>query len=291
MATKSSKIFSFFTISLVVFFVILFLILIYSYFLVDQLTDFNHDLKRDGVCLIKNVISKQEIESLKRLCSAGDYKSVKKRLHSNMALKQELIKNTGAGYVFQDYIWIIQKSSVHTCHRDNNGDFFNKGQKHPSYTFLIYLEDMEKCLGVIPKSHIEKGSYGVNIPNSLKHIICNAGDVILFNANLIHVGSLDKKENNLRIQMKFTHHDDIPHIKYYEDFNKILNEEASVPKEMRRIQKNVSCMFPAITDYTQGENIRSARGSVDGVKVGWGQKMFSYLFYGNADYYDLPNAF
>lgn len=44
-------------------------------------------------------------------------------------------------------------------------------------------------------------------------------------------------------------------------------------------------------NLTQSENIRTARGSDNGVEVGILQKIFSYLFYGNKDYYDLPNAF
>jgi hypothetical protein len=50
-------------------------------------------------------------------------------------------------------------------------------------------------------------------------------------------------------------------------------------------------MFPILSDLTQKENIRTARGSDNGVQVGTPQRMFSYLFYGNPDFYDLPNAF
>jgi hypothetical protein len=193
--------------------------------------------------------------------------------------------------MFQDYIWIIQKSAVHTCHRDNNGDFFNKGQKYPSYTMLLYLEDMEKCLGVIPKSHTNKYSYIVNFNNSVEHLLCEKGDIILFNANLIHVGALNKRHDNIRVQMKLTHKDDVPVLSYYQNFNKVLNKDNTMPDSVLSFQKNISCMFPYISNLTQGENIKSARGTDNGAKVGLGQKIFSYLFYGNSNFYDLPNAF
>jgi hypothetical protein len=194
-------------------------------------------------------------------------------------------------YVFQDYIWIIKKSSVHTCHRDNNGDFFNEGQKHPSYTLLIYLEDMDKCLGVIPESHKDKDSYFFNFTNSVMNVLCNKGDAILFNANLIHVGTINDKDDNLRIQLKVTHKDDVERIMYYQNFNKILNKDNILPRYLRKAQKNLSCMFPGISNLTQSENIRSSRGSDNGIDIGISQQLFSYLFYGSADFYDLPNAF
>ena len=60
---------------------------------------------------------------------------------------------------------------------------------------------------------------------------------------------------------------------------------------MIRAQKRMSCMFPGISNLTQRENIRTARGSDNGVDIGLPQQMFSYLFYGNKDFYNLPNAF
>ena len=197
----------------------------------------------------------------------------------------------GKDYVYQDYIWIIQKSTVHTCHRDNNGDFFNKGQKYPSYTMLVYLENMDKCLGVMPKSH--KGMYenSVNITDTVENILCNKGDVIIFNANLVHVGTMNSRDDNLRIQLKLTHKDDVEILQYYQDFNKVLNQDNTLPWALKRAQKRVTCMFPGLSNLTQQENIRTARGSDNGVDVGLPQQAFSYLFYGNKDFYNLPNAF
>jgi hypothetical protein len=70
-----------------------------------------------------------------------------------------------------------------------------------------------------------------------------------------------------------------------------LNQDNNLPVELRKAQSYLSCAFPGISDLTQGENIRTARGSDNAVDVGWFQRTFSYLFYGNADFYDLPNAF
>lgn len=278
---------------------IVILVLLICAFMNDKLSESTQDYKlhKDGFCIIKNVFDEQQIEKIKNQCINNDYYNVKQyllndeNLHNKVMSSIENNKGNNNNYVFQDYIWIIKKSSVHTCHRDNNGDFFNEGQKYPSYTMLIFLEDMDKCLGVIPSSHKNINSYNINLNNSVMNLLCNKGDVILFNANLIHVGALNKNPNNLRIQMKITHKDDLQILSYYENYNKVLDKNNDLPFYLKKIQKNISCMFPGISNLTQSENIKTSRGTVNGANIGLSQKIFSYLFYGNSNFYDLPNAF
>ena len=249
-------------------------------------------LRKYGFSIYNALFSIPEIEILKNHCKDKNYKTMKTYLLQIEKLNDFVEKTTNSpDYVFQDYIWIIEKSSVHTCHRDNNGDFFNEGQQHPSYTMIIYLEDMNKCLAIIPSSHENIYSYYTNLNKVLQNIRCNKGDVIIFNANLIHAGTITEKENNMRIQLKVTHKDDIQHLQYYQDYNKVLDKENTHSNYVRRIQQNVSCMFPLMANLTQKENIRTARGSQYGITIGIPQKIFSYVFYGDKDYYDLPNAF
>jgi len=248
-------------------------------------------LENDGVVIHKNIFLNSEIDDYKKKSNENNYKDIKTTIINHPRLNKLIKETIGKDYIFQDYIRIIKKSSVHTCHRDNNGTFFNKGQHYSSYTILIYLEDMEKCLGVIPNSHKNINSFNINLQNNIENILCNKGDIIIFNANIIHVGAINKKNNNLRIQMKITHKDDIDKISYYQNYNKILNKKNKLPKFLIKAQKNLSCMFPIISNLTQNENIKTARGSDNGANIGIFQKIFSYLFYGNANFYDLPNAF
>ena len=266
--------------------------IINTFFFADKISKNNYDLKKDGVTILPSILEQFEIKKIKDLCNSGNYKEMKEFLIQHPKLNNECLKQLdNDGYIFQDYIWIIQKSVVHTCHRDNNGDFFNIGQKYPSYTILIYLEPMEKCLGVIPTSHLNKTSFGFNIKDQVINLVCNPGDVIMFNANLIHVGAMNKTDDHLRCQMKISHRDDIELLGYYQDFHKVLNKENTIPHFLRDIQKRASCALPIVSNYTQNENIRSSRGSDNGVDVGIFQQIFSYIFYGNKKFYDLPNAF
>lgn len=272
-------------------FIILILFLLLSFTNKETLSrDIIYDLKENGFHVYKNMLSNDEIYKIKLNIENNNIDNIKDYIINKSKLKL-IIKNTN--YVFQDYIWIIKKSSVHTCHRDNNGTFFNKGQKYPSYTVLIYLEDMNKCLGVIPFSHkIEnKNKYNINLINKVKDIICKKGDVIVFNSNLIHVGIINEDNNDfMRIQMKISHKDDLGILSYYQNYNKILDKKNNLSFFIKNIQKNVSCIFPIVSDLTQHENIKTSRGTEDNnVKISHLQKIFSYLYYNDYNYFDLKN--
>jgi len=91
--------------------------------------------------------------------------------------------------------------------------------------------------------------------------------------------------------MKVTHRDDRKVIHYYENFNKVLVKDNTIPTVIRKAQKDISCVLPIISDYVQNINISSARGSDNGADIPIGQKVFSTLYYGDSKFYDLPNAF
>ena len=261
--------------------------LLHFVYKVDILSSKNYHLEKDGLIVIKNTFSKKEIEDWKNMCIKENYKEVKERILDHSSLQKKIKREIGKDYLFQDYILIIKKSAVHTCHRDYNGDFFNDTQKYKSYTMLIYLEDMEKCLGIVPTSHKDKNSFQYNLTDPVKHIICSKGDIILFDANLIHVGSLNKKRDNLRIQLKISHKEDLEALNYYQSYNKVLNEDNHLPWFISHTQQKISCLLPGIADLTQKENINSTKKEENGFL----QQCFAYLFYGNKNFYDLKNVF
>ena len=276
----------------IIIFIILFIFLIINILLQnDILYDKNKksDLEKDGFFIFKNILSEDELKKIKEQCKNNEYKIVKENLINNFKINEIINKNIGINHQFQDYIFIIKKSSIHTCHRDNNGDFFNKGQKYPSYTGIIFLEKMEKCLGLIPKSHKNINSFGINIKNRVVNILCNPGDMIIFNANLIHVGTLNKKDDHLRIQMKITHKEDIDKIFYYNNYNKILNENNKLPSYIKKYQKNLSCSFPIFSVLSQ--KIIEKNSTKNNNTKDFFKNSFAYLFNGDSNFYNFKNAF
>ena len=249
----------------------------------------HYDLLKDGICIIKNTLTPNEISELIKKCNQNNYKSVKEEIQQNPTIYNAILNKTGKGYEFHDYIFILKESAIHTCHRDANGSMFNN-LSSPSYTMILYLDSMDKCLGIIPQSHKDPQSYAINIKNPVKDVLCNKGDILLFDANIIHTGIITESPHNLRIQMKISHKSDISTLSYYTNYNKILNEKNEMPIELQKIQQNASCMFPIISNYTQSDVKNTTQLQKDSY-IPLYQQIFSYLFYGDRNYYNLKNAF
>jgi hypothetical protein len=248
-----------------------------------------YNLEENGYELIHNFLDKNEIQNIKELTYNKKYDEVKQYLIKN---KRHKFKNLlSDDYVFQDYIMFILKSNIHTCHRDNNGSFYNKEQKHNSYTILIFLEPMDRCLDVIPKSHTNIYNNSINFSDYTKSVPCTVGDALIFDANLIHTGSFNKIHNNPRVQMKLSHKDDLQQLFYFQNYNKLINKENKLPNFIKYFQKNVSCTYPIISNNSQKSYIKTINDNYNNKtnNIPLSQKIFSYLFYGDSNYYDLPD--
>jgi ectoine hydroxylase-related dioxygenase (phytanoyl-CoA dioxygenase family) len=208
-----------------------------------------NQLLKNGITLLPGLLKDDDLSVLHNYISKGEIQHIKQFIMDSTESLPTIQSILGKEYTFQDYLFFIKKSQFHTCHRDYNGDFFNVTQQFPSYTLILYLEDMDKCLDVIPGSHLSQSDYNWNMTDYTQTVLCKKGDALLFNANLVHGGSLNEKENNQRIQMKISHIEDMDVLHFYNEYNKVLNVENNTPMFLKQLQKNVSCQFPAMSDY------------------------------------------
>lgn len=207
-------------------------------------------LEQDGLVLLPKLLSNVELDTLNDQIDSDQILQAKKEIMQSTKIRQWIEELLGKDYVFQDYIFLIKKSQFHTCHRDYNGDLFNDTQKKPSYTIIFYLTDMGKCLDVIPESHLSM-KHNYNWTDYTKTVPCSKGDALLFNANLVHNGSLTERQENTRIQMKISHKSDLDTLSFYNQYNKVLNPTDSTPMLYKQIQKHVTCQFPVISQYVK----------------------------------------
>ena len=247
---------------------------------------YEKNLNSDGFILFNNVFNNNELDYLRNNVNNDQLNNLKTMIINNKNLKNIIVKNIGNDYVFQDYIFVLKKSSLHTCHRDNNSKLLNKNQKYDSYTMIIFLYPMNECLDVIPKSHknIKKNSF--NFTDPTKSVKCSVGDVLVFNSSLIHCGSINNKfKNNPRIQLKISHNSDLKNIDFYQNYNKILDNESNISNLNQKTVKHLTCQFPILSNVTYGLNKKSFDKKKNS-NLSQLSKIFNNLIYGKSDFLD-----
>lgn len=222
-------------------------------------------------------LSENEVNYALSLIKLKKYKQLQEFIQNNSSVHTELRRHLGGDYVFQDYMLSLEKSAISTCHRDENGQMFN-GQKHPAYTILFYFEPMEACLDVIPGSH-QRRTF-VNISHSLESVRCKPGQAILFNADLIHSGSINEKDDNHRVQMKLIHKEDVGKISEFDGYHKVADASKTNPRWYTKFVRDMSCTFTGVADVTRnGHNTPH-----------WLQKLYKSVAYGGENKYSLRDV-
>ena len=219
-----------------------------------------------------------EVKHALDLVENKKYPKLQHAIQNNPRVLREIERVLGPDYVFQDYILSLEKSAISTCHRDDNGQMFN-GQDHPAYTILFYLEPMDACLDVIPGSHRRRDF--INVSHPPESVPCTPGQAILFNADLIHSGSINNaREDNRRVQMKLIHKDDVGKIPQFDDYHKVVDASKSNLAWYTKFVRDASCTFTGVADLTKnGENMPE-----------FVKNVYKYITYGGADKYKLHNV-
>lgn len=124
------------------------------------------------------------------------------------------------GYKFLDYYYYIKGCSLSTYHRDVTSGQTYLQTKYPTYTLILYEYDGD-FLSLCPNSHNQYPfiySTPVNISGK-------KNTMVLFNADVLHSGIINKIGKNRKVlQMKIVHQDDI-HL--CDELNKIKVEKTT----------------------------------------------------------------
>ncbi len=267
----------------IIFIVITLVICCYQIFIKRETLNEFSNLDYHGYVVKNKIISDDILKKIRTHWDKLEYKEINDIIKNDKSIKKFIDENIKmSGYQLMDYIMFLENSVLHTCHRDNNSEYFN--DILPSYTIILYIDDMNRCLDVIPKSHNDK--LGVYLYDKTRTFVCKGGSIILFNASLVHSGSVDSDNNNRRIQLKVSHKGDLDKLSFYQKYYKILNKQNTNSDISKRVQKHFSCRFPIISDMTQGNDKNYISGNMSLIT-----KIFSKLFYSDKDYYKLKDAF
>ena len=91
--------------------------------------------------------------------------------------------------------------------------------------------------------------------------------------------------------MKLSHKNDLNILSYYQNYNKLIDKDNKLPKFIKYLQKNISCTYPILSNNSQKSYVKTVNNNSNNKtnNIPLSQKIFSYLFYGDSDYYDLPD--
>jgi hypothetical protein len=143
-------------------------------------------LMRDGFCVSTN---EQYLETTGKPCKQ---------------LERDILHLLPPGYVFLDYVYVIENNALSTFHRDVTSSQRIYKTKHPTYTTILYKTSGD-LLSLCPHSNTDYPFVHSRIVN----ISGNKGTAILFNCDMLHAGMINKCKNRTVIQYKLCHRDDI----------------------------------------------------------------------------------
>lgn len=121
------------------------------------------------------------------------------------SVEHEFLSQLPTGYKFLEYYYYIKGCSLSTHHRDvtSGQHYFNT--IHPTYTGIIYEYDGD-FLSITPNSHKQFPFIWTRSTN----ISGEKNTCVLFNADMLHCGMINKVGKNRKvIQYKIVHEDDL----------------------------------------------------------------------------------
>jgi len=110
-------------------------------------------------------------------------------------LQRDILQKLPHGYMFIDYIYKIENTSLSTFHRDVTSSQHIYKTKYPVYTAILYKYDGD-FLSVCPGSNT---TYPF-VTSTILNISGKSGSVFLFDCELLHAGRINQCKKREVIQ-------------------------------------------------------------------------------------------
>jgi hypothetical protein len=261
-----------------IYFFLLILILFWILSIIEYKIDYQ-GLEKSGYLIKNNLLTESEVHYLLHYWNNKDYTSIKYFFKNNINMENTVTEIFGNDYILLDYTYIIEDSSIHTFHRDYTSCKQYNKLDNISYTMIIYLDSPDYGLDVIPESH--NNIQSVYMMNSAISIRCDSGSAIIFDANLLHSGTLKVGQPSRHcIQFKIVHKDDISKIPHLLGQHVLNNRQNDKSYTLKQIERYLTQHFPIFMDMNNG----IIKTSFSDNKT-FMQKIVSSLVFSNQDFY------
>lgn len=199
-------------------YIVLFLILYILYY-GYELYDNKFQLDKDGICILYDPM----------YTTTTDYPCP--------SLQRDVLNQLPTGYIFLDYVYKINDTSLSTFHRDVTSSKRLFHTKYPVYTVILYNYSGE-LLSLCPGSH---DSYPF-VWSRIVNVSGNAGTVFIFDSDVLHAGRTNQCHDRKIIQYKVCHKDDQHKLT---NLNNIYVEKTDVCKDdiYTKIKRKLSYFF------------------------------------------------
>jgi len=178
-----------------------------------------YTLENDGICILFN----------------PEYAT--KTIHyPSENLKRDILDKLPEGYIFLDYIYKIENSSLSTFHRDVTSSKHIYRTKYPVYTAILYKYSGE-LLSFCPGSNF---TYPF-VWSRIRNISGNYGTVFLFDCDILHAGCDNEcKLKREVLQYKICHKDDLDKLKELSGVNIVKIEKECKTSIWNKIMRKAS---------------------------------------------------
>jgi hypothetical protein len=235
----------------------------------------------NGYTIIPNFIPKNDVQEVIRDWDNKDYSSVKEYFLNpgkNIQIRNNINRLLGSDYELIDYVYFIENSAIHTYHRDLTSSKSHNNLQHPSYTMILYLDESDTGLNVVPGSHID--ACGIYLIDKSKKLSFKAGTALIFDADLLHAGTASETVKRRVIQFKIIHKDDIVKMPHLQQFHVLIDKQNNKPLYIKHVETALTRHFPFAQDLFK-ETIKT---SFDEEKTPT-QELISSLIFSNKDFY------